>query len=643
MKKMTISSRLWTGFSGVLLLSALIGFVAIWQVNSISRNLTTVNDVNSVKQRYAINFRGSVHDRAIDVRDVVLVTSAGELQAAVTDIERLTAKYAESAAPLDEMMRESGTSEQERAILASIKETEARTLPMVAEIVALQKAGDAAGAKRMLMERARPAFVEWLARINQFIDLQEARNKVIGTETRSMADQFKWLIVGLCAAGLALGGALAYWATRSMTHLGRLTGIMQGMARGELAEAVPLQDRSDEIGRIAGALEVLRLGGLDNLRLRDEAQEFQADLDARLKERDRDFGLRSREQQVVVAALATGLTKLASGNLTFRLSEPFPEEYKKLQEDFNGAMGTLQDTMKMIGGATEGIRSGTGEVSQAADDLSKRTEQQAASLEETAAALDEITATVRKTAEGANHARDVVTNAKADAERSGEVVSGAVQAMAQIEGSAKQISSIIGVIDEIAFQTNLLALNAGVEAARAGEAGKGFAVVASEVRALAQRSAEAAKEIKTLIQASSTQVESGVDLVGEAGKALERIVVQVAEINAIVAEIAASAKEQATGLAEVNTAINQMDQVTQQNAAMVEQSTAASHTLAREAEELGSLVSRFEVGQIASATATPNKRPGLAKRTVTALKSVGGRGMSAARMPAHAEESWEEF
>ncbi|WP_309643171.1 methyl-accepting chemotaxis protein, partial [Phenylobacterium sp.] len=226
----------------------------------------------------------------------------------------------------------------------------------------------------------------------------------------------------------------------------------------------------------------------------------------------------------------------------------------------------------------------------------RRTEQQAASLEETAAALDEITATVRRTAEGATHARKVVETARSDAAEGADVVRRATSAMDEIEGSSKQIGQIIGVIDEIAFQTNLLALNAGVEAARAGEAGKGFAVVASEVRALAQRSAEAAKEIKALITASSDQVGVGVDLVAATGKALESIVTQVAEINGIVAEIAASAQEQATGLQQVNTAVNHMDQVTQQNAAMVEESTAASHALAHEAKELAVLVAQFRTG-----------------------------------------------
>src|SRR5690606_18841880 len=264
----------------------------------------------------------------------------------------------------------------------------------------------------------------------------------------------------------------------------------------------------------------------------------------------------------------------------------------------------LQDAMSVVVTNVSAIRSGSGEISQAADDLSRRTEQQAASLEETAAALDQITATVNRTAAGARQASDTVQAAKGDAETSGNVVRDAVSAMGAIEKSAQEITQIIGVIDEIAFQTNLLALNAGVEAARAGDAGRGFAVVASEVRALAQRSAEAAKEIKVLISASTSQVNSGVSLVGQTGEALQRIVSRVAEIDGLVSEIAASAQEQATGLQQVNTAVNQMDQVTQQNAAMVEQSTAASHSLAQEAEALAGSVARFQIGAV-TATARP--------------------------------------
>ena len=315
----------------------------------------------------------------------------------------------------------------------------------------------------------------------------------------------------------------------------------------------------------------------------------------------------ARQQQFVVDSVATGLEKLSGGDLVFRLSEMFSSDYEKLRNDFNAAMEKLQVTMQAITTNTQGVRSGAGEITQASDDLSRRTEQQAASLEETAAALDQITATVRRTAEVANEARDLVSTSKEDAERSGAVVRDTVQAVSGIETSSKQIGNIIGVIDEIAFQTNLLALNAGVEAARAGDAGRGFAVVATEVRALAQRSADAAKEIKALISASGQQVETGVKLVSETGQALGRIVTQVTQLNGLVVELAASAKEQATGLGEVNAAVNQMDQVTQQNAAMVEQSTAASHSLAHEAEELARLVGQFRIGDDAAAETTPRR------------------------------------
>ena len=346
-----------------------------------------------------------------------------------------------------------------------------------------------------------------------------------------------------------------------------------------------------------------------------------------------------------VAEVGAGLARLADGDLQHRLDGALPTAFEGMRTDFNGALERLGGAMGTVSDSTSAIQTGAGEITSAADDLSRRTEQQAASLEETAAALDEITATVRKTAEGAVHAREVVGSAKTDAEKSGEVVRDAVAAMSGIETSSRQIGQIIGVIDEIAFQTNLLALNAGVEAARAGDAGRGFAVVASEVRALAQRSAEAAKEIKGLISASGQQVANGVQLVGETGRALDRIVGTVGEINQIVGEIAASAQEQATALNQVNTAVNQMDQVTQQNAAMVEQTTAASHGLAQEAQELSRLMSRFKVAR-EEAAVEPLRRP--APRTPAArpaLKTVGvGRAGGAARRPEPtADEGWEEF
>ncbi len=431
----------------------------------------------------------------------------------------------------------------------------------------------------------------------------------------------------LILGGIALVMVGAFFGIRAWITMPvkALQGTMDRLSGGDLNTKVVGIDRKDEVGGMARAVQVFRQAGIEKQRLEEEAEAQRARAEQERQQRDAERAAAAEQQAFVVDSIATGLEKLSDGDLMFRLTMAFGGEYEKLREDFNGAMAKLQETMQAIASNAQGVRSGAEEITQASDDLSRRTEQQAASLEETAAALDEITATVRRTAENANEARNTVSTAKTDAERSGNVVRDTVQAMDGIETSSKQIGNIIGVIDEIAFQTNLLALNAGVEAARAGDAGRGFAVVATEVRALAQRSADAAKEIKALISASGQQVETGVKLVGETGKALARIVEQVAQLSNLVTDIAASAQEQATGLHEVNTAVNQMDQVTQQNAAMVEQSTAASHSLSDEAQELARLVGQFRLGLAAMQPATdaaPRKALPLAAKGSGARKAI---------------------
>ncbi|PIB93716.1 methyl-accepting chemotaxis protein [Caulobacter sp. FWC2] len=345
-----------------------------------------------------------------------------------------------------------------------------------------------------------------------------------------------------------------------------------------------------------------------------------------------------------VEEVAKGLEQLASNNLKHRIEAAIDPAFEKVRHDFNTAMGMLDETMTAVSGSTDGVSSGAEEIAAASDDLSRRTEQQAASLEETAAALDEITATVRRSAEGAKQASVAASSARADAVTSGQVVGEAVAAMGEIDSSSRQITQIIGVIDEIAFQTNLLALNAGVEAARAGDAGRGFAVVAQEVRALAQRSADAAKEIKALIATSSAQVERGVKLVGETGRVLTGIVEKVAQIDGLISEIAKSSQEQATGLHEVNTAVNQMDQVTQQNAAMVEEATAAAANLKAGSRELAQLVAQFETsarGGRRPQVAQPGRdRPGqnpVARQQARVAAAMGG-GRASQQDP-----GWDEF
>jgi methyl-accepting chemotaxis protein len=410
---------------------------------------------------------------------------------------------------------------------------------------------------------------------------------------------------------LALAGAAAVaWALQQAIAkpISGMTAAMRRLAAGETELDVPARGRGDELGSMAEAVEVFRVAAIDKLELDAEAEAARRALDAERAAREARDADQRRQLQQAVATLGAGLSRLAAKDLTYRVSADLPESYRRLQADFNTAISQLEEALASVSGATDVIHSGSREISTAADDLSRRAEQQAASLEETAAAINEIAATMRTAAQGAEHAHQLVGAAQDDAARTEKVVSKAVAAMGDIKTSSEQIGQIIGVIDEIAFQTNLLALNAGVEAARAGDAGRGFAVVASEVRALAQRSAQAAKEIKALISTSEGQVREGVALVGETGEALQRILAQVNEINQVVEAIAVGAKEQSRGLDEVNLAIGHMDQVTQQNAAAAEESTAASRTMSNETAQLAALVGQFQVGRASAAEDTPRAR-----------------------------------
>ncbi|HEV7353657.1 MAG TPA: methyl-accepting chemotaxis protein [Brevundimonas sp.] len=380
----------------------------------------------------------------------------------------------------------------------------------------------------------------------------------------------------LHAVILIIEAAVLTWVAQSVVRMFTVSGEAVSAAEQAAGEAVAANEAAESARR------------------ETDAQRAEAEA------RDREL---QKVQQAVVELTGRGLGALAAGDLTHRLGSDFPEAYGRLRDDFNTAVASLESALGSINVQSAMMRNGTAEIANAAEALAQRTERQAASLEQTAAAMEEITATVANSAKAAERAGGLVGDAHGEALRGGEVVGRAVDAMRDIAGSSTQIEQIIGVIDEIAFQTNLLALNAGVEAARAGEEGRGFAVVASEVRGLAQRSAEAAREIKALISVSSSQVRQGVDLVGQTGEALNAIMARVGEVNEVMEGIVGAARQQASALSEVNTAVTQMDQVTQQNAAMVEETQAACDQLQGVSAELARLVGTFSVsgaGQPAS-------------------------------------------
>jgi methyl-accepting chemotaxis protein len=499
------------------------------------------------------------------------------------------------------------------------------------------------------LERSvRPALSSFYERIRRFPETRRVFRDEAHIASAEAAQVRHWGVIatgnfdaGYFKASRRIGNAHARVGLAPRWYIGGYAVVTEQLVAGQIRASWPrgiAGFRTSPEPTIANASALIKAAMLD---MDIVMTEYQAVAEAEQERLQQIANSHAAEAEAVVASVGDALARLRGGDLTHRLSEPFSEAYEPLRRDLNAVIDQLQQTLSQVSVSADGIRTGASEIGAAADDLSRRTEQTAASLEETAAALDQIMSTVRRTSEGAQQASSVIKTARSDAEQSGTVVEDAVAAMARIEHSARQISQIIGVIDEIAFQTNLLALNAGVEAARAGEAGRGFAVVASEVRALAQRSADAAKEIKSLISTSSEEVEHGVRLVGETGDSLSGIVTKVLEISELVTEIAASAHEQAGALAQVNAAVSQMDQVTQQNAAMVEQSTAASRTLASETHELARLVAQFNIGGTprVSASGAMSRRP-----SPPSVRRTGGAAAAAAvRASSSPDEGWQEF
>ncbi|MGK5024466.1 methyl-accepting chemotaxis protein [Janthinobacterium sp. RB2R34] len=570
MQSTKISTRLYTGFGLVLLLFVIVTALGINRVQKIDTILTNISDVNNVKQRYAINFRGSVHDRAIAVRDVVLATDIAAAKTEVARIDALAASYAQSATPLDQIIGSGkNVSEAERTALAAIKASEAKAQPIIAKVIELRLADDVAGASALLHQQGAGAFVGWLASINQMIDLEEKMSREQADSASSVARSFFFFMVMLCLGAIAIG-MVAAW-------------------------------------RISGGL-LRQLGG-----------------------------------EPEYAAAIVG--EIAAGNLAVDIATTSNDRSSLLH-----AMRAMRDSLvtivSQVRTGTQTIATNSREIAAGNLDLSNRTEQQAGSIEETATSMEQLTGTVKQNAEHAIEANKLALSASSVAVKGGAVVAQVVQTMAAINESSKKIVDIIGVIDGIAFQTNILALNAAVEAARAGEQGRGFAVVATEVRSLAQRSSQAAKEIKSLIDDSVERVDTGARLVDEAGATMQDIVDSVKRVTDIMGEISVATREQSSGIEQVNQAIGLMDQVVQQNAALVEESASAAASLEEQAGSLSQVVSIFKLddAQVPAQAAPPVRaRPAAVAVARPVVKPASRPAPKKLAAKAPADDAWEEF
>ncbi|MFN3349158.1 methyl-accepting chemotaxis protein [Pseudorhodoplanes sp.] len=592
----------------------------------------------------------------IAVRDIRLGATPDDVKRAVDTLEarRKTADgYAEEAFNL---IRQSGRSGEDaaqlRKVIADYSAGANEVAKLRIEYLELMGKGQAdqavalqARAGQIVRERTLPLAQQMDDIASKMIEVareQVRAENAIFSSTIARAELINESLAAVVA--LVLIGTAIFMFFTVIRPLRALTGGMRELAAGNFDVVLPGVGRKDEIGGIAGAVDEFKMRLEEKMRLEAEKEaEVQRREQAEREERARREAEQARIVAEVVAELGQGLENLAKGNLTYRVSKEFTAEYKKIQEDFNGAIEQLQDTVQRIASSSMEIQNAAAEIATATTDLSQRTEEQAASLEETSASMEEIAGTVRQNAENAQRANALTQETQNVASRGEAVVAEAVTAMAGIEESSRRIADIISVIDEIARQTNLLALNAAVEAARAGEAGRGFAVVASEVRSLAQRSSQAAKDIKDLIVNSSGQVEHGVQLVNRAGDSLKEILQSIRAVADIVADIANASAEQAAGIDQINKALAQMDEVTQQNSALVEENAATAKTLEDQSSALDGRVSVFQLDTSAGGgmSVAARLKPAAVRKPAPAVRSGTARQMQSALAVAVKQD--EEF
>ncbi|MEM6387891.1 MAG: methyl-accepting chemotaxis protein [Pseudomonadota bacterium] len=644
-----------------------LGGYAILSVHNVSSNLAQVNEINSVKQRYAIDFRGSVHDRSILIRDFVLAPDGADMATSIDGIRTLELDYANSADPMDALFAdEDPDSAAERDILERIKAVEARTNPLVERIIEAANNNATSEAIEIVMNEARPAFIDWLAVINEFIDYQEALNKRIGDEVSSQVVTFSFVMKLAVALAVLAGIAALVSNNRAFRPLDQVTKAIEQVSEGQL-EVSPGQNGIGEIGELQTAavrmVEKLQIAEEERERFAQaersrqeeregeaqqkqeesqrfadeeraareeterrakEAQRFLDELKATLGQASRgDYSNRIQgpfsepslqDTQQAINDLLAGVDQslssacltlklIADGDLSSRMSGNFEGAFGQLQQDMNKTAERFEMAIVEIVTQARNVRDNSGEISSSAQNLSVRTEKSAANLKETSVAVEDLRNAIKSAATGAQSAKDLANHNASLADGADSVMTEAKSAMREIAEFSVQIEKAVKFINDIAFQTNLLALNAGVEAARAGPAGRGFTVVASEVRELAQRASESAKEIENLISQSSERVEKGVVMVEKTGDALQSMSSAAIDVATNVSQIAQAASGQANGINEISTTIAELDQTMQQNAAMFEETTAASKSLTAASADLTGLAGQFQTAARAGACA----------------------------------------
>ena len=553
---MTLQVRFIIGFGGILTLIVVLAAVGVWRVNAIDSNLTAINEVNSAKQRYAINFRGSVHDRAIELRDVVLFANETRAVEAGETIDALAAFYAQSAGPLDAMMEAAGTTKEELEILASIKRIEAETLPVIDRVRALRQTGEADQALQMLMEEARPRFMTWLERINTFIDYQEGKNNALTAETRSIASGFALLMIGVATVSVLIGIGFATWNVLSIRPLCCLTTDMLRLADGDLSVAIPEPSGKDEVADITRAVQIFKSNALEAqaLRERQETQEHEA----------------KRARQTELALIA-----------------------QSFEDSVLGIVKNLSSAALKVRGSAETVTSSATETRQKVDGATGAAGEASSNVGTVAASADHLVESIVRIGDQIQSSTDKAREAVSQAEGTNRIVDG-------LSTKADEIGAIIELISGIASQTNMLALNATIEAARAGDAGKGFAVVAHEVKSLATQTSQATDQISTQIGEIQKETRNAVDAIVAIARTISEISdistavrASVEEQNAATQDITRGARDASERTNSVSSAMEDLREAARASGAASDDLLTASRKLEEDAELLGNQVDRF--------------------------------------------------